>query len=152
MSHFIQPIEIDSTFYCCGCEGSRSTKGVLTTDYASPNGATITTDCGAWELFAGGESDDEGEISFGVSCGSTVEVGITSAVVNPTHDYTVDITVYVDGIVDHITTMYPGNNSETVSVSVTGSPCGTIVTAYAVPYLTENDFSVTVTMEVTSIT
>ena len=153
MAHLISPIDIAGTDYCCKCEGGRSTKGVLTTDYASPNGASITTDCGIWDIFSGGEADDEGEISIGVSCGSNVELEFAlSVIINPTDEWIVDVDVYKDGVFFGAVALSDLQSRDTITVTMTGGPCGTIITAYAYPTATDDAYDVTVTMEVLSIT
>lgn len=151
MAHLIQPITIDSVAYCCSCQGGRSTQGVLTQNHANPNGATISNLCSPWVLFTGGESDDEGEVSFGVSCGTDVEIEFTSTEYTDS-DYTVDIGIYIQGVLDQTISLSETNTSETVSFTVISGPCGEVVTIYCFPVGGFEPFNVDVEAEVLSIT
>jgi len=155
MAHLISPISIDGTLYCCKCQGGRSTKGVLTDDYivTAGNSATITTDCGEWEIFTGGSTSDEGEISFGVSCGSSVEIYFDSTEAGSNDTYDVGIDIYIDGGYHTTVVLSEFFSEDTVDVPITGSPCGSIITAYCVPSgFSSGTYDVTATMEVLSIT
>ena len=84
----ISPITIDGTAYCCKCYGTtaalgRGTKGIKTDSSFALNGhantADITNDCSPWDLLdgtAGAAGEEEGEITFGVSCGTTVAIDL----------------------------------------------------------------------------
>lgn len=155
MSHFIQPIDVDGTHYCCGCEGGRSTKGVLTDGIigsGAGNSAEIVTDCGSWTAFSGTETGDEGELSFGVSCGSTVNLSATSVDSYGTGEYIVDVDFYIDGVFDSSITLTDVAPNDTVALSITGSPCGVIIAVHGYPTATDDLYDVAVTLDVTSIT
>ena len=172
MSHIIQPIEIDSTDYCCKCYGTtaalgRGTKGVLTEDFlfvSTPeiNTAVITNDCSPWTAMTGSFSDfttytPEGELSFGVSCGSEVAIDLDSSSAGGSGDdvYSCAVKIYRDGVLWDTYFLSSGSASETDTITVTGGPCGEIITIHAFnEFLIINDFTttVTVTAEVTSIT
>jgi len=75
MAHFIQPITIDGTAYCCKCYGvsallGRGTKGVLTDSPSGLDGETqtavITNDCSPWTLLTGELADDTWELWWGL--------------------------------------------------------------------------------------
>lgn len=155
MAHLIQPITIDSVAYCCSCQGGRSTKGVLTDDYivTAGNSATITTDCGEWEVFTGGSTSDEGEISFGISCGSNVEIYFDTTEAGSNDIYDVGIDVYINGGYHTTLPLNEYYHEDTIDVPITGSPCGSIITAHCVPSgFNSVTYDVTATMEVLSIT
>jgi hypothetical protein len=162
MSHIIQPIfipAISANQYCCKCYGvsealGRGTKGVLTSDLlGGGNSADVSAnDCSPWTAFTGHHDSNEGEISFGVSCGSSVQITLTSTVVNPAHNYIVEVEFYIDGNIDSTTTLDLLDPNDILTLSVTGSLCGKIITVYAYPTATDDYFDATVTMEVISIT
>jgi hypothetical protein len=155
MSHLILPVEIDSTDYCpiCQAAGGAATKGVLTTFHANPNQSVISSDCSPWQLFTGHEDSDEGEISFGIACGTTVELALTSTVVNPAHEYGIDIEFYIDGILDSGVFITETNPSDTASLIVSGGACGNLITVVANPLASIEDYyDATVTLSVTGIT
>tara|TARA_R110000822_G_scaffold72101_1_gene173600 strand:+ start:943 stop:1452 length:510 start_codon:yes stop_codon:yes gene_type:complete len=164
----ISPITIDGTAYCNTCEGGRSTKGVLTEDIlftSSPEiqTAVITNDCSPWQLMTGSLDDyesynPEGEISFGVSCGTTVNIDFSSSSSGGTGDnkYWVAVLIHVDGVNFTTITVYQASPTGSRAVTVTGGACGSIVTMHAIlqDFPGSSDFSTTATAtaEVTSIT
>ena len=154
MAHLIQPITIDSVAYCCSCQEGRSTEGVLTDDYIVTSGNSANaTDCGEWEIFTGGSTSDEGEISFGVSCGSSVEIYFNSTEAGSDDIYDVGIDIYINGGYHTTVILSEFFTEDTVYVPITGSPCGSIITAYCVPSgFGSATYDVTATMEVLSIT
>ena len=151
MAHLISPISINGTSYCCKCQGGRSTEGVLTQNHANPNGAEISNLCSPWVLFTGGESDDEGEVSFGVSCGTDVEIQFTSTEYTDS-EYTIDVEIYIDGGYDQAVSLDEINTNETITITAAGVPCGKIVTFYCYPTASTYPFNVDVEAEITSIT
>jgi hypothetical protein len=128
---------------------------VLTDDYivTAGNSATITTDCGEWEIFTGGSTSDEGEISFGVSCGSSVEIYFDSTEAGSNDTYDVGIDIYINGGYHTTVVLSEFFPEDTVDVPITGSPCGSIITAHCVPSgFGPATYDVTATMEILSIT
>ena len=171
MAHFIEPIEIESNLYCCKCYGTseagRGTKGVLTEDilftsFPEIQTAVITNHCSPWTIMTGSLSFaqfymPEGEISFGVSCGTTVNIDFVSSASGGTggDTYTIRVRVFVDGGTEEDFEMDNSYDEISKAITVTGGPCGSIVRIYAQsePDLAA-DFTTTatVTAEVTSIT
>jgi hypothetical protein len=165
-NHLISPITIDGAAYCCACEGGRSTKGVLTEDilfnsYPEIQTAVITNDCSPWQVMTGSQSsyqfyEPEGELSFGVSCGEEVNLDFVSSSTggSGSDDYDIDVEVFVDGVSDTTFTMEPSSSTNSGTITVTGSPCGSIVTIYAQSMSSGGDVTTTATLtvEVTSIT
>ena len=159
MSHLIQPITIGGTAYCNTCEGGRSTKGVKTDSAFALNGgtnnATITDDCSPWDLLDSGNTgltSFEGEITFGVSCGTTVAIDleVTSF---PQTAWLLEVEIYIDGALDSTKTFsyLSGVFDESVSLTVTGGPCGSLVTLHAVA-TDASTVAIDLEAEVTSIT
>ena len=171
MAHLIQPITIDGTAYCCKCYGvseklGRGTEGVLTdNDFAldgETNKAVITNDCSPWDLLKNATIgyEPEGEISFGVSCGTYVNIDFVSSGFQfgsgtGSITYSIDVEVFVDGVgLGSFNMTHPSSTTETVIFSVIGGPCGTIVTLYAKSLASGGSSSTwaNLTAEVTSIT
>ena len=161
----ISPITIDGTAYCCKCYGTsaalgRGTKGIKTDSSFGINGATnnatITDDCSPWELLDSGNTGStsfEGEITFGVSCGTTVEIDLTVGS-HPQTAWEAHVYIYIDGVLD--TTAGPFSYFdaiffEAVTLTVTGGPCGSLVTLHAVATDT-SAVAIGLEAEVTSIT
>ena len=167
----ISPITIDGTAYCNTCEGGRSTKGVLTEDilfqsFPEIQTAVITNDCSPWQIMTGSISsfqfyEPEGEMSFGVSCGTTVTVDLAASATGGDDDdaYSIDVDIYRNGALWNTYNLFSttgANTSETdIEIAVTGGPCGEIITIYAQSILfIQADPTTTATLiaEVTSIT
>jgi len=95
--------------------------------------------------------EGQGEITFGVSCGTTVEIDleVTSF---PQTDWVLDVDIYIDGVLDSTETFsyLSGIFAASVSLIVTGGPCGSLITLHA--FFTANPAAVTLEAEVTSIT
>lgn len=167
-NHLISPITIDGTAYCNTCEGGRSTKGVLTEDilfdsFPEIQTAVVTNDCSPWQLMTGSLGDyqfynPEGEVSFGVSCGTTVNIDFSSSSSGGDEDnnYYIAVRIYVDGVDFTTITVYQALPTGSRAVTVTGGACGSIVTMHAVlqDFPGSSDFSTTATATatVTSIT
>tara|TARA_R110002167_G_scaffold109980_1_gene280166 strand:+ start:189 stop:695 length:507 start_codon:yes stop_codon:yes gene_type:complete len=163
----ISPITIDGTAYCNTCEGGRSTKGVLTEDilflnYPEIQTAVITNDCSPWKVMTGSLDDyedyhPEGELSFGVSCGTQVDIDFSSSSTGGTgdNDYYSAVLIYVDGVLFTSLNLTQASPTGTREVTVTGGPCGSIITLYAILqefFDSDTTTTATATAEVTSIT
>ena len=105
----------------------------------------------------------EGEISFGVSCGNTVDIDFSSSSAggSGSNNYFISCKIFVDGVIvpDGLTPGFELQNGvwadATKTITVEGGPCGTIVTLYAQSIDTvsaDPTTTVTLTAEVTSIT
>ena len=164
MSHIIQPIEIESADYCCKCYGTtaalgRGTKGIKTDSSFAINGATnnatITNDCSPWELLDSGNTGStpfEGEITFGVSCGTIVEIDLTVGFF-PQTAWGGYVYIYIDGVLDTTEefSYLAGDLDASASLTVTGGPCGNLITLHA--FITDTSpVAIGLEAEVTSIT
>lgn len=162
MSHLILPIDIDGTKYCPTYESGRMTTGVLTSfEVLGTNYAEITTPESPWKLavLPIGDIAGDGEVSFGVACGSIVLINFTSQDTSTAPHYAVLISIYVNGVLI-VAPFYLFNydpDALGVEIDLLDVPCGSIVTLVAsatradlVPG--DTDGVLTVTAEVTSIT
>jgi len=189
MSHIVEAIEViqnytspaESETLCCTCYGTsaalgRGTKAILAnvtfpTNSPEINTAVVTNDCSPWRIMSGSTGagsyyEPEGEIAFGVSCGTTVNIDFDSSSSGGTGDnhYDVRVLVFVNGAVGADFYMNPSSDSASKSVSVTGGPCGYSFSAhgtqvriyarslYESPFDQDRTTTVTVNAEVTSIT
>ena len=167
MAHFIQPIEIESADYCCKCYGTtaalgRGTKGIKTDSSFAINGhantADITNDCSPWDLLdgtAGAAGEEEGEITFGVSCGTTVEIDLDMGFF-PQGLWFLDVDIYIDGVLDS-TESFTWDDPTFAARSVTltdvpSGPCGSLITLHAFSPDPKANSGLEITAEVTSIT
>ena len=115
----------------------------------SESGNTTTNH--EWKLISS-VSAGEGEITFGVSCGTTVAIDL-EVTSSPQNAWVLDVDIYIDGALDSTETFsyLSGILDASVSLTVTGGPCGSLVTLHA--HLTSSvAASVELTAEVTSIT
>jgi hypothetical protein len=157
MSHLIQPILIDGTRYCVSYHGNRATRGVLTAFYASANTAELangpggTEDlAGPWVLIFGSSSTAtvwEGEISFGVGCGSQITVQLSNA-----GEEGVAVFAYLNNAGAPIASETLEVETKNMVIDITDAPCGSIITLYA---FNEDDgptYSTLCTAEIVSIT
>jgi hypothetical protein len=146
MAHLIAPIWIDGAFRCPKGTGEGSggvdipllsgvrviTDGIETADViAGPNTADLSTN--AWTLVynATGANNEEGEITFGVACGSTVTLELVAE--NEEVEYQVD--VIEAGV---ITSTTGGNltagTSVSIALSVAPDACGSKIRVSAIIY------------------
>lgn len=161
MSHLILPIDIEGTKYCPTYQSGRMTTGVLTSfEVSGTNYAEITTPESPWKLavLPIGDIAGDGEVSFGVACGSTVLIDFTSQDTSTAPDYAVLINIYVDGV-SFGSSFYLFNyapDSLGFEIDLIDVPCGSIVTLVAsatrADLVPGDDGLLTVTAEVTSIT
>jgi hypothetical protein len=140
MSHLIQPIEIASVKRCFICQTGKTTAAFLTSDFLLPpfsaedNKADVTTPCGSWILIddLDGNEDSRGEITFGVTCASSVTLEITK----DAGSYEISAEIYRNNV------FYGGlslesSSIETLSIEVplTDSPCGTRITIFTTAFV-----------------
>lgn len=132
MAHFIQPIVVAGSSRCCECQDGRATPGFLTNDIilTEINSATISPEfpCGPWSLIEdpGGDAVIRyGEITFGLSCGSSVALYITNNGFQP-----VTVMFYLDGALVETIPIELFGAVEAV-IPFTGGPCGTLLTLVA---------------------
>tara|TARA_R110001592_G_scaffold71939_1_gene219521 strand:+ start:179 stop:619 length:441 start_codon:yes stop_codon:yes gene_type:complete len=146
MAHLIQPITIDGVAYCCGSNGGRSTTEVFTEDYATVNSAEFVGD--DLRILITDTGEGEGEVSIGVSCGSIVNIELEHTLSSSTQN--ANYSSYVDGVlITDNSTITPGS-TVTEAISITGTPCGTIVTIHATSFGGSDDAEVI--FQITSIT
>jgi hypothetical protein len=145
MAHIIQPLTVDGTQYCVDQHGNRATQVVNTEIMGSViDVATIINPAGPWEMQIVGVASLF-EVSFGVGCGSYVEMEFTVST-SSSGIWTVDVEVHVNGNPAAAATLslvggvdlpdtYPLN------VSISDVPCGSIITV--VTNITDEDTDAT---------
>lgn len=138
------------------------TTGVLTSfEVLGTNHAEITTPASPWKLsvLPISQINGDGEVSFGVACGSTVLIDFTSQDTSTAPDYAVLINIYVNGV-SNVAPFDLFNFDPDllgVEIDLLDAPCGSIVTLVASAVradLVSGDIDgvLTVTAEVVSIT
>jgi hypothetical protein len=149
MAHLIQPITIAGSLCWNSCQLGRSTPAYYTSvdpDIGFGEAADISTPCGPWVIIPDITISLDGEFSFGVLCGDTLDVLFT---ISSSLDSSLILRGYIDGVLNQV--IYAaGNSPQTMTFNLTDSPCGSVITLVCL--VNALSYPGTVTAEITSIT
>jgi len=153
MAHLIQPLDVDGITYCVAYNGNRSTEVVNTEIVSTPTGlATILDPAGEFYMPIDGVASAF-EVSYGVGCGSEIEMEFVITADSEEWEFTVDahINGNVTPAVSLSKTDADGSGTYPFTISISDVPCGSVITLVS-NLLTDGTGDITVTGYILSIT
>jgi hypothetical protein len=164
-AHLIQPIDVHGIPLCPIYQSGRMTTGVVTESFVTPSLAVLDAPQSPWRLviLPSGDLAGDGEVSFGVACGSTVTLDFTSSDTSTSPDYYIEIYAVVDGeafpsVGVPLTTLTSAGAGDSISgleIDLSDAACGNVVVLICSASRTggggTDDGTLTVTAQVASI-
>lgn len=129
IGHLIKPLTIDGSDYCVLYQGTRATEAVNTALLSPPTDlADVSTPQGPWTMALVGLASAF-EISFGVGCGSAINLAFDVTTAAAEWYVTIYGHINENGTPAEFVAMSDTTGTtETMTIDVSDIPCGNIIT------------------------
>lgn len=156
MAHLIQPIDIAGALYCPNYHDNRVTEGVATNiifpTFPPDVVPDVSTKASPWIVPIG--DNDYSEITFGVTCCSSIILHVSLA--SGETDYSCGVDIHITDGINPVSINYyePGNPADSgdIIISIPANDCGSLVSVLVYDAMGPKPADLVVTLEIISVT